>query len=355
MSNQTVSQRDSTPARDVMIIAEAGVNHNGDLGRAREMVWAAAESGADYVKFQTALPDRLVAESAPMAEYQKQNTGKVESQREMLSRLLLPFDDFVVLKEECAKANIGFMSTPFDLPSVEFLHQLGQDYIKIPSGEVTNLPYLRAVIACHTPVIISSGMCAMHEVEDAISILLGEHAQYPSEKYLTRSDITLLHCNTQYPTPIDDVNLRVMHMMRDAMGVKVGYSDHTVGLTVPVAAVAMGAECIEKHFTLSRQLAGPDHLVSLEPGELRQMVQMCRDARRAMGVDTKAVTDSERGNMAIARKSIVAACDIKAGDILTADNLDVKRPGNGVSPMQWDNVIGTRAVRDFMADELIVL
>lgn len=340
-------------AGNLLIIAEAGVNHNGDLARARDMVWRAAEAGVDYVKFQTALPERLVAESAPMAEYQKRNTGKTESQRDMLRRLLLPFEDFVTLKEECARAGVGFMSTPFDIPSVEFLHQLGQDYIKIPSGEIDNLPYLRAVAACGTPVIISCGMSSMEQTSDALKILTGAHPLYPSESTLTLDDIILLHCNTQYPTPFADVNLRAMHTLHQELGVRTGYSDHTVGVAVPVAAAALGAVCIEKHFTLSRELPGPDHKASLEPSELALMVRLCREAREALGSPEKRVSESERANIAVARKSIVAACHIAEGEIFTPTNLDVKRPAGGISPMLWDSLIGTRATRAYLPDELI--
>lgn len=335
-----------------IIIAEAGVNHNGSLERARDMIFAAAEAGADYVKFQTAVPSELVAASAPKAEYQRNATGD-GSQLDMLSRLLLPFDDFRTLKDICSEAGIGFMSTPFDLPSIEFLASLGQDYWKVPSGEITNLPYLRAIAATGIPVIMSCGMAEMKEIEDALLVLTGRHPLLPSDSRLTLNDITVLHCNTQYPTPYADVNLRAMNEIGRHLGVRTGYSDHTRGIEVPLAAVALGACVIEKHFTLDRNLPGPDHKASLEPEELRKMVSGIRNIEAALGSESKHVTASERPNIAVARKSIVARRPIAKGEILSACNITAKRPGTGLSPMLWDSVCGTRAIKDFSTDEQI--
>ena len=337
----------------VMIIAEAGVNHNGCLERAREMVKAAAKAGADYVKFQTAVPELVISSIAPKAEYQKELTGDGESQLDMCRAIHLPLSDYAELKQLCAEEGIGFMSTPFDLVSIDCLAELGQDWMKIPSGEITNLPYLRKIAKAGIPVIISTGMSEMNEIEDALLILTGKHPDYPSESSLTRDDIIVLHCNTQYPTPYKDVNLRAMLSIRDRFGVRVGYSDHTQGLEVPVAAVAMGATVIEKHFTLDRNLPGPDHKASLEPDELASMVSMIRNVEMASGNGDKYVSNSEAPNKSIARKSIVASRDIAKGEILTEENITVKRPGDGISPMMWDKVAGTPAIRDFRYDELI--
>ena len=337
----------------VMIIAEAGVNHNGSLEMARKMVKAAAKAGADYVKFQTAVPELVISSIAPKAEYQKELTGDGESQLDMCRAIHLPLSDYAELKELCAEEGIGFMSTPFDLVSIDCLASLGQDWMKVPSGEITNLPYLRKIAKAGIPVILSTGMSEMNEIEDAILILTGEHPDYPSESRLTRDDIIVLHCNTQYPTPYKDVNLRAMDTIRKRFGVRTGYSDHTCGLEVPVAAVAMGATVIEKHFTLDRTLPGPDHKASLEPDELAEMVRMIRNVENAMGKAEKHVSDSEAPNKTVARKSIVASRDIKKGEILSEANITVKRPGNGISPMLWDKVAGTAAIRDFSYDELI--
>ena len=337
----------------VMIIAEAGVNHNGCLERAREMVKAAAKAGADYVKFQTAVPELVISSIAPKAEYQKELTGDGESQLDMCRAIHLPLSDYAELKQLCAEEGIGFMSTPFDLVSIDCLAELSQDWMKIPSGEITNLPYLRKIAKAGIPVIISTGMSEMNEIEDALLILTGKHPDYPSESSLTRDDIIVLHCNTQYPTPYKDVNLRAMLSIRDRFGVRVGYSDHTQGLEVPVAAVAMGATVIEKHFTLDRNLPGPDHKASLEPDELAAMVSMIRNVEMASGNGDKHVSNSEAPNKSIARKSIVASRDIAKGEILNEENITVKRPGNGISPMMWDKVAGTPAIRDFRYDELI--
>ena len=331
----------------VIIIAEAGVNHNGDYQRAVDMVYAAKEAGADYVKFQTAVPELVISSVAPKAEYQKETTGNNESQLEMCRKIHLKLDDYLPLSELCREVGIGFMSTPFDLVSIDCLAPLGMDFWKIPSGEITNLPYLRKIAAKGGKVILSTGMSELPEIEAAMNVIEAVGIQ--------RSDISLLHCNTQYPTPMRDVNLRAMEQLRSMHPGMVGYSDHTTGIEVPVAAVAMGAEIIEKHFTLDKSLPGPDHRASLDTAELRAMVNAIRNIELAIGDGEKHVSDSERPNIEIARKSIIAARDIKTGEILTEENLTVKRPGNGISPMRWDEVVGSRAIRDFKADHLIEL
>lgn len=343
----SVSEKELFPAAKVIIIAEAGVNHNGDYGRAVEMIAAAAEAGADYVKFQTAVPELVISSVAPKAEYQKETTGADESQLEMCRKIHLRLDDYAPLAEECRRAGIGFMSTPFDLRSIDCLAPLGMDFWKIPSGEITNLPYLRKTGALGQPVILSTGMSDLGEVEAALRVL--EEAGTP------RRMVGLLHCNTQYPTPMRDVNLRAMEALRTLGAGAVGYSDHTVGTEVPVAAAALGARIIEKHFTLDKTLPGPDHRASLDPAELALMVRQIRNIGQALGSAEKRVSPSERPNIEVARKSIVAACDIACGELLTEENITVKRPGGGISPMLWDSVIGTRAVADFPYDHLITL
>lgn len=328
-----------------IIIAEAGVNHNGSLELAKRMVDSAHECSVDYVKFQTFKAEKLANKFAVQAQYQKQNMNKESSQIDMLKGLEINDSDFKSLNHYCATAGIKFMSTPFDMESIDFLAALGMDYMKIPSGEITNLPYLRKISRLGIPVIMSTGMCRLGEIEEAMDVLYNGG--------LTTDQITLLHCNTEYPTPMIDVNLRAMETLRSAFGTKIGYSDHTKGIEVPIAAVAIGAAVIEKHFTLDRTLPGPDHVASLEPDELKLMVDSIRNIEMALGNANKQVSDSERKNMAIARKSIVAASDIKKGEILTEKNLTVKRPGNGISPMKWDDVMGTIAIRDFLKDELI--
>lgn len=337
----------------IIIIAEAGVNHNGSLPMAREMVYAAKRAGADYVKFQTAVPELVISSIADKADYQKTTTGADESQLDMCRKIHLPLDDYRELKELCREVGIGFMSTPFDLVSVDFLAQLGQDWMKVPSGEITNLPYLRAVAKAGIPVILSTGMSTLDEVETAINVLTGSSDKYSSESTLTRDDIIVLHCNTEYPTPMSDVNLRAMLTIGERLGVTVGYSDHTRGIEVPVAAAAMGARVIEKHFTLDNTLPGPDHKASLTPDQLADMVSAVRNVELALGSADKGVSPSEGKNKPIARKSIVAARDIKKGEVFTDENITVKRPGNGISPMCWDEVIGRTANRDFPYDSLI--
>lgn len=331
----------------VIIIAEAGVNHNGDYDRAVAMIHAAKAAGADYVKFQTAVPELVISSVAPKAEYQKETTGAEESQLEMCRKIHLRLEDYAPLAEICREVGIGFMSTPFDLVSIDCLAPLGMDYWKIPSGEITNLPYLRKIARKGGKVILSTGMSELCEVEAALEVL--------EDNGIGRADVALLHCNTQYPTPMCDVNLRAMEQLAALHPGAVGYSDHTVGIEVPVAAVAMGARIIEKHFTLDRNLPGPDHKASLEPAELASMVSAIRNIELAIGSGEKHVSDSERPNIVVARKSIVAATDIRKGDLLTENNITVKRPGNGISPMKWDSVLGTAAIRDFLADELIEL
>lgn len=331
--------------KKVIIIAEAGVNHNGSYELAIKMVDEAKRAGADYVKFQTAKPELVISTFAPKAEYQKETTGTAESQLEMCKAIHLPLTDYKPLKEYCDKVGIGFMSTPFDLVSIDVLEPLDMDYYKIPSGEITNLPYLRKIASKHRPVILSTGMCEVEEVEAALQVL--------EQGGVKRSDVIVLHCNTEYPTPMCDVNLRAMDDLRRSLGVEVGYSDHTKGIEVPIAAVALGATVIEKHFTLDKTMEGPDHKASLEPDELKAMVDAIRNIEQALGDGHKHVSPSERKNMDIARKSIVAARDIRKGEVLTEENITTKRPGNGISPMRWDSVIGTTAIRDFGYDELI--
>lgn len=333
--------------KKTIIIAEAGVNHNGNYEMALKMIDEAKAAGADYVKFQTAKPELVISTFAPKAEYQKETTGNGESQLEMCKAIHLPLTDYKPLKEYCDKVGIGFMSTPFDLVSIDVLEPLDMDYYKIPSGEITNLPYLRAIAAKGRKVIISTGMSELPEIEEALQVL--------ENGGLKRSDIIVLHCNTEYPTPMRDVNLRAMLDIRDRLGVAVGYSDHTNGIEVPIAAVALGAEVIEKHFTLDKTLPGPDHKASLEPQELKAMVDAIRNIESALGDGKKKVTDSERSNIIVARKSIVAARAIKAGEVYTEENVTVKRPGNGISPMKWDDLLGKTAPRDFEYDELIEL
>ena len=332
--------------KHTIIIAEAGVNHNGYMVLAKRLIEEAKSAGADYVKFQTARsPESVTSKFAQMADYQKKNVKKDESQLEMIRNLTLPLSAFSALKDHCDKTGIKFMSTPFDLESVDALMKVGMDYIKVPSGEITNLPYLRKVAQQGLPVIMSTGMCELDEVKAALDILYTNG--------LNPGKVSLLHCNTEYPTPFEDVNLKAMLTLKNEFGVKVGYSDHTKGIEVPIAAVAMGAEIIEKHFTLDRTMPGPDHVASLEPNELKAMVDAIRNIEKAVGEGNKTVSSSERKNIAIARRSIVAAKDIKKGDLLSEDNLTIKRPGNGVSPMRWDEVLGTYAIRDFKEDELI--
>jgi len=328
-----------------IIIAEAGVNHNGDLELARQLVDAAAEAGADLVKFQTFSAERLLTQSAPKADYQTRTTEQSESQFAMLRRLELTHEMHEVLMAHCRNRGIGFFSTGFDIQSLDYLASLGAERFKVPSGEITNLPYLRHIGGFGKPVILSTGMATLGEIEDALAAL--EAAGTP------RTRITMLHCNTEYPTPMVDVNLRAMNSIRDAFGVAVGYSDHTPGVEVPIAAVALGATVIEKHLTLDRNLPGPDHKASLEPDEFAAMVQAIRNIEQALGDGIKRPSPSEIGNRPIARKSLVAAGPIRAGETFTPENVTAKRPGTGITPMRWDEVMGRVATRDYAADELI--
>lgn len=325
------------------IIAEAGVNHNGSLKLAKQMIEEAARAGADYIKFQTFKPEKLVSKYAQKADYQKKTTGNNESQLQMLEKLALSYDDFVELKRYCEQSGIGFLSTPFDEDSIRFLDRLDMDFWKIPSGEITNYPYLVQIAQTGRDIVLSTGMCEMDEIADAMKVLEESGA----------GNISLLHCNTEYPTPYEDVNLLAMKQMRTAFKKQVGYSDHTVGIEVPIAAVALGAEIIEKHFTLDKNMEGPDHKASLEPLELSQMICSIRHIEKSLGDGNKKRTASEQHNIAAARKSIVAKCAISKGDIFTEANLTVKRPGNGISPMRWKELIGTRAERGYLEDELI--
>ena len=328
-----------------LVIAEAGVNHNGDLDLARQLIDVAADAGADLVKFQTFSASRQVTRSARKADYQAIATGADETQHAMLQRLELSEDAHRLLIAHCAARGIGFFSTGFDIECVDLLVGLGLDRFKIPSGEITNLPYLRHVGQLCKPVILSTGMATLGEIDGAITVL--ELAGTP------RTQITVLHCNTDYPTPMNEVNLRAMCSIGQVFGVRVGYSDHTTGIEVPIAAVALGACVIEKHFTLSRQLPGPDHPASLEPAELKAMVSAIRNIERALGDGVKRPTPGELKNRPIARKSLVARQPIAAGERYSIDNLTAKRPGTGVSPMRWDEVIGRAAPRAFAADEMI--
>lgn len=325
------------------IIAEAGVNHNGSLKLAKQMIEEAARAGADYIKFQTFKPEKLVSKYAQKADYQKKTTGNNESQLQMLEKLALSYDDFVELKKYCEQIGIGFLSTPFDEDSIRFLDSLDMDFWKIPSGEITNYPYLVQIAQTGRDIVLSTGMCEMDEIADAMKVLEESGA----------GNISLLHCNTEYPTPYEDVNLLAMKQMRTAFKKQVGYSDHTVGIEVPIAAVALGAEIIEKHFTLDKNMEGPDHKASLEPLELSQMICSIRHIEKSLGDGNKKRTASEQHNIAAARKSIVAKCAISKGDIFTEANLTVKRPGSGISPMKWKELIGTKAQRDYVEDELI--
>ncbi len=328
----------------VIVIAEAGVNHNGDINLAKELIDTAHEAGADYVKFQTGLPKNVISKFAPKAEYQKINTGKEDdSQLEMANGFAFQYETFGVLKEYAEGVGIKFLSTPFDIESTNYLHSIGMGLWKIPSGEITNLPYLRNIAKFGEPIIMSTGMCTMSEVRDAYSILKENGA----------TQIALLHCTTDYPTAYEDVNLKAMESLKNEFGCEVGYSDHTRGIEVPIAAVAMGATIIEKHFTLSRSLPGPDHKASLEPNELKAMISCIRNVEKSMGDGNKEPRLSEIPNIVVARKSIVAKRKINKGETFTEENLTTKRPGNGISPMRWNDIVGKTAIRDFDEDELI--
>lgn len=327
------------------IIAEAGVNHNGSVELAKKMIDIAAETGADAVKFQTFKAENLVSRFAAKAEYQKKNTDADESQFDMIKRLELNKDAHRKLMDYGKDKGIIFLSSPFDLGSIDLLNKLGLEIFKIPSGEITNLPYLRKIGSLKKKVILSTGMADLGEIKDALDILLSAGTE--------KSKITVLHCNTEYPTPYEDVNLSAMLTIRNAFGVAVGYSDHTLDIEVSIAAVALGATIIEKHFTMDRNMSGPDHKASLEPDGLHNMVRAIRNVEKAFGTGIKKASPSELRNRQIARKSIVAARDIMAGEIFTEDNITGKRSGAGISLMEWDLVIGKSAKRNFTADEII--
>lgn len=332
-------------SRPTLIIAEAGVNHNGCMETAKKLIDVAAEVGADLIKFQTFSADRLVTRTAKKTDYQNQATDERESQHSMLHKLELTREMHDELIKHCRQSGIKFFSTGFDLQSIDLLVELGLEQFKIPSGEITNLPYLRHIGRYGKPIILSTGMANLGEIEAALEVL--------EETGTLRDQITVLHCNTEYPTPIEDVNLRAMVSIRNALGVNVGYSDHTLGLEIPVAAVAMGATVIEKHFTLDRTTHGPDHQSSLEPRELKAMVSAIRNIEKAMGDGIKRPSVSELKNKSIIRKSIVANKFIKKGERFSEENLTVKRPGLGLSPMRWDEIIGKLSFRNFQPDELI--
>lgn len=331
-----------------IIIAEAGINHNGSLDLARQLIDAAAEAGVDYVKFQTFKSENLVSKSAKKAAYQKRNLqSSDDSQFTMLKKLELSPEDHYELFHYCSGKAVKFFSTAFDLESIDFLSSFNSGMWKVPSGEITNYPYLKKIAQFHEPVILSTGMSTMEDVSQALSVL--------TDFGVSKHQITVLHCNTEYPTPMEDVNLRAMITLQKKFEVQVGYSDHTPGIEVPIAAVALGARIIEKHFTLNRYMEGPDHKASLEPAELRAMVKAIRNIEKALGSEKKQVTPSEQKNRVIARKSIVAAKPIAKGEFFTEENLTVKRPGNGISPMRWEEVIGKCASKSYVPDELIIL
>ena len=330
----------------VLIIAEAGVNHNGEINLAKQLIDAAVDAGVDYVKFQTFNSKKLVSKFAEKASYQKTNTkDENESQLAMLQKLEMSKEMHFELIDYCRSKNIKFLSTAFDLESVDFLNELNIDLFKIPSGEMTNLPYLRKIGGLGKPVILSTGMGSLEEIGEAMNALIKAGTK--------KENITILHCNTEYPTPMSDVNLLAMNTIGKTYGVSVGYSDHTLGIEVPIAAVALGATVIEKHFTLDKTMEGPDHIASLEPHELTSMVQSIRNIEKALGFDEKIASASESKNIQISRKSIVASKIIQKGEIFSEENLTVKRPGNGISPMRWDEFIGKIAQSNFSEDELI--
>jgi N,N'-diacetyllegionaminate synthase len=333
--------------RSTLVIAEAGVNHNGDLATALSLVDVATESGADIVKFQTFTADQLLTQDAAKAEYQKATTSNTETQFEMLRKLELSHNDHLAIIERCQERGIGFLSSGFDIDNVDMLVGLGMDRIKVPSGEVTNLPYLRHIGGLGLPTILSTGMANLEEVSSALDVLLA----YGSPK----EDVTILHCTTDYPATMGDVNLQAMVTMRDAFGVEVGYSDHTLGHEVAVAAIALGAVVIEKHLTLDRESAGPDHVASLEPEEFANMVRVIRNIEIALGDGIKRPQSSEFANMSVARKSLVASERIQEGEAFTSMNISAKRPGSGLSPMRWDEVLGQKATREYAPNEMIEL
>jgi N,N'-diacetyllegionaminate synthase len=326
--------------KPTLIIAEAGVNHNGSIDLAKKLVDKAVGAGCDAVKFQTFKAENIVSKIAEKAEYQKRRTDEKENQLRMLKKLELSFDNFIELKNYCDNCGIIFLSSPFDIESADFLANLGVEYFKIPSGEITNLPYLREIASYGKKIILSTGMATLEEVKVAVKIL-----------HLCQ--VSLLHCTTEYPCPYDEVNLGVIQTLKDEFYLEVGYSDHTEGMEISIAAVAMGASIIEKHFTLYKNMEGPDHKASLEPHELKQMVSAIRNVEKAFGDGQKIPSPSELKNINIVRKSIIAKRDIKKGEVFSEENLTTKRPGTGISPMEWDKFIGTVAKRNYSEDELI--
>lgn len=331
--------------KKTLIIAEAGVNHNGDFETAKRLIEVASEAGSDFVKFQTFNADEIVIKSAKQARYQTKNIGVTETQHKMLQRLELDRKHHSLLIAYSKKCGIEFLSTAFDIDSLAFLDSLGSRFIKIPSGEITNLPYLKAVASYNKPIILSTGMSTIGDIENAFFVL---------EKFgATRKNITILHCTSEYPAPMDEINLNVINSLRTAFEVEVGYSDHTMGIEVPIAAVTLGATVIEKHFTLDRTMVGPDHTASLEPDELKKMVSCIRNIELAIGDGIKRISPSEKKNITIVRKSLVSKCLIKKGDAFTIENLGVKRPGTGISPMKFEETLGKIAFKDFHADEII--
>jgi len=329
----------------VFIIAEAGVNHNGSVDLAKQLIDVASISGADAVKFQTFKAENLVARNTQKADYQKQTTDASESQFDMIKKLELDVETHKELIAYCQEKDIMFLSAPFDHESINLLSDLRLQIFKIPSGEITNLPYLRHIGSLDKQVILSTGMSNLGEVEDALNILINAGT--------SKDNITVLHANTMYPTPMKDVNLNAMLTIQKEFGVSIGYSDHTLGIEVDIAAVAMGASCIEKHFTLNKTMEGPDHKASLEPEELKAMVNAIRNIEKALGSSEKKPSPSESTNIDIARKSIVASKDIQKGGLLTEKNITTKRPGNGISPMKWDEVLGSKSIKDYRVDEMI--
>lgn len=329
----------------VFIIAEAGVNHNGRLELAKKLIDKAKDAGVDCVKFQTFISKNMVSKNAVKAEYQKQQNGEEESQHDMLKKLELSFNDFIEINKYCESKDIEFMSTAFDFESIDFLDSIGMGTWKIPSGDITNLPYLMKIANLNKPVIISTGMSTMDDIRSAVDVLKDNGV----------GELTVLHCTTEYPTLFNDVNLKAMITIKDEFDVQVGYSDHTKGIEVAIAAVALGAKVIEKHFTLDRRMEGPDHKASLEPDELKLMVDSIRNIESALGDGIKQPAESEKKNIAVARKSIIAKKNIKVSEIFTEDNLTIKRPGDGISPMRWFDIIGKVSSKDFEEDELIEL
>jgi len=335
----------SKDKKSVFIIAEAGVNHNGSIELAKKLIDVAVKAGVDAVKFQTFKTENLVSKNAQKADYQKETTSKEESQFDMIKKLELDVATHNELISYCNSKNIMFLSTPFDHDSIDLLNNIGLNIFKVPSGEITNLPYLRHIGSLQKEVILSTGMADIGEIEDALDVLISSGTK--------KDDITILHANTMYPTPMEDVNLKAMNTIGNTFDIAFGYSDHTLGIEVDIAAVAMGASCIEKHFTLDKTMEGPDHKASLEPDELIEMVKAIRNIELALGSSIKKPSKSEQPNMKIVRKSIVASNEIKKGENLTENNITIKRPGNGINPMRWDEIVGTISTRDYNKDDLI--